>query len=285
METAASQAPTKARWLRPFSTARLNLVWVSALALALVLFLVVPLGAVIYRAASSGAVAGYIGRPVVVEALRLSLVTSAIAVALTIILGTPAAYLLARHRFPGHALLDTALDMPMVLPPAVAGVALLMTFGRRGILGAQLEALGLHVAFSTAAVVMAQLFVAAPFYVKAAKGGFEAVPPDLESVSATLGASGLRTFLRVTVPLALPALLSGAVMSWARALGEFGATIMFAGNFQGRTQTMPLAIYQAMQSDFRAALVLSLFLTVTSFVVLVAFKALARRTTIGSYYA
>src|SRR5581483_4044828 len=167
-------------------------------------------------------------------------------------------------------------DLPIVLPPAVAGAALLMAFGRRGLLGPWLAVLGLEIPFTTTAVVMAQAFVAAPFYVRAARAGLAAVDPVLEGVSRTLGESALGTFRRVTVPLAMPALLGGAVMTWARALGEFGATIMFAGNFPGTTQTMPLAIYVAMERDLPAALVLASILIVASFVVLLGFKTLAR---------
>jgi molybdate transport system permease protein len=157
-----------------------------------------------------------------------------------------------------------------------------MAFGRRGILGGALDVLGLELAFTTAAVVMAQTFVAAPFYIRSAKAGFEGVDRELERVSATLGSSRLRTFLRVTVPLAGPALMGGAVMAWARALGEFGATIMFAGNTIGRTQTMPLAIYIAFQNDLTAALVLAGILVVVSFAVLFTFKALLGRSPLGA---
>jgi molybdate transport system permease protein len=156
----------------------------------------------------------------------------------------------------------------MVLPPAVAGIGLLMAFGRRGIFGPTLEALGITLSFTTAAVVLAQTFVAAPFYVRAARSGFLAVDRELELVAHTLGVSYWATFWRVTVPVALPSLLGGAVMCWARALGEFGATIMFAGSFQGRTQTMPLAIYGALETDLDAALVLSAILVAISFLVL-----------------
>jgi molybdate transport system permease protein len=211
------------------------------------------------------------------------LVTTACTLLVALLVGTPVAYLLARYRFRGHAALDTLIDLPMVLPPAVAGVALLMAFGRRGVAGPFLsDTFGIELPFTTAAVVLAQAFVATPFYVKAAKAGFEGVDRDLEHVSATLGVSRLQTFWSVTVPLSLPALLGGAVMAWARALGEFGATIMFAGNFIGRTQTMPLAIYQTMESgQLTAALVLSGILIVVSFSVLIVFKALARYATGG----
>ena len=256
---------------------------VLALATAILLvFLLLPLAAVFAKVVPVDNVADYLTRPVVTQALRLSFATTAISLVIILLLGTPAAYLLARYRFPGSAVLDTLLDMPMVLPPAVAGVALLMAFGRRGVLGGPLEALGLELAFTTAAVVMAQVFVASPFYVRAARAGFEAVDRDLERVSATLGRSRLETFLRVTVPLSLPALVGGAVMAWARALGEFGATIMFAGNTPGRTQTMPLAIYIALQEDTTAALVLAGILVVVSFAILLVFKVLVRRSVLSS---
>jgi molybdate transport system permease protein len=244
---------------------------------ALVAFLVLPVLALFLEAGSPGTVASYLGEPVVTEALRLSLLTSAATLGLAVALGTPAAYVMARYRFPGRDALDTLLDLPLVLPPAVAGIALLMAFGRQGLLGGTLEAAGVEVAFTTAAVVLAQLFVSVPFYLRAARAGFLAVDRELEQVSATLGVSGARTFLRVTVPLALPSLLGGAVMAWARALGEFGATIMFAGSLPGRTQTMPLAIYSAMVTDLDAALVLAVILVAVSFAVLLAFRAVLGR--------
>ncbi|HEY7066441.1 MAG TPA: ABC transporter permease [Chloroflexota bacterium] len=244
-------------------------------AVPLVFFLVVPLLVLLGRTAAVGGVATYLSSPVVVAALRLSVLTTLATVLLTLLLGTPTAYLLARYRFPGRAALDTLLDLPMVLPPAVAGIALLMTLGRRGAFGTTLSALGIEVGFTTVAVVLAQLFIAAPFYVKAARSGFETVDAALEDAAAVFGASPWQTFRRVTVPLALPALLAGAVMCWARALGEFGATIMFAGNLAGITQTMPLAIYAAMERDLNAALVLAAILVVVSFAVLLSVKALA----------
>jgi molybdate transport system permease protein len=249
------------------------LLWAAVVPLAL--FLVVPLVVLLGRTAAMGGLLEYVTSPVVVAALRLSLVTTVVTLLITIALGTPVAYLLARYRFPGRDLLDTLLDLPMVLPPAVAGVALLMTLGRRGTFGPALSALGIEISFTTAAVVLAELFIAAPFYVKAARGGFERIDQPLEEAAAVFGASGWQTFRRVTVPLALPSLLAGAVMTWARALGEFGATIMFAGNFLDRTQTMPLAIYAAMERDLGAALVLASILVVVSFLVLLGIKLLA----------
>jgi molybdate transport system permease protein len=244
---------------------------------AFVLLIGLPLLALLLRTVSGGVLGRYLTDPQVVAALRLSLLTTALTLVATVVLGTPVAYLLARRAFTGRAWIDTLIDLPMVLPPAVAGVALLMAFGRRGLLAPLLNPLGVELAFTTAAVVIAQAFVAAPFYVRAARAGFAAIDPVLEGVSRTLGVSALGTFWRVTVPLALPALLGGAVMSWARALGEFGATIMFAGNFAGRTQTMPLAVYQAMETDLNVSLTLSTILVVVSFAVLLVFRVVVRR--------
>jgi molybdate transport system permease protein len=254
----------------------------TLVALLLLIFLVLPVAAILIKVARATAPLDALGSPVVTEALRLSLVTSSISAVVAAVLGTPVAFLLARYRFPGRAVVDSLVDLPMVLPPAVAGLGLLMAFGRRGVLGGALDVLGLELAFTTAAVVMAQTFVAAPFYIRSAKAGFEGVDRELERVSATLGSSRLRTFFRVTVPLAGPALMGGAVMAWARALGEFGATIMFAGNTIGRTQTMPLAIYIAFQDDLTASLVLAGILVVVSFAVLFTFKALLGRSPLGA---
>jgi molybdate transport system permease protein len=246
------------------------LLWLAAALFVLLIGL--PVLAILLRVLPTGALWQAIGRPVVLEALRLSALTTLTTLALTLLLGTPIAYLLARKRFRGRTLLDSLIELPMVLPPAVAGVGLLMAFGRRGLLGPALESVGLTVGFTTAAVVLAQTFVAAPFYVRAARAGFLAVDRELETVAYTLGVSSWATFWRVTVPVALPALLGGAVTCWARALGEFGATIMFAGSFQGRTQTMPLAIYAALESDLNAALVLAAVLVVISFAILAALR-------------
>ena len=250
----------------------------------LVVFLVVPLAAVVIRIGPSGTFLDQLSDPLVREALRLSLLTTSLTLLITVTLGGPLAYLLARRAFRGRALIDTLVDVPMVLPPAVAGVALLMAFGRRGVLGPFLsDALGVELPFTTTAVVLAQLFVAAPFFVRSARAGFESVDRELEQVATTLGVSKSRVFATVTTPLALPALLGGAVMTWARALGEFGATIMFAGNFRGRTQTMPLAVYTTLESGrLDAALALSVILIFVSFAVLLAFKSLARRTAWGN---
>ena len=243
---------------------------------ALLAFLLVPLAAIFIRAVPSGAVGDALDDPLVRAALTLSLISTSVSLLLAVVLGLPVAYLLARGRFPGRRLLDSLIDLPMVLPPAVAGVGLLMAFGRRGLFGPFLsQSFGIELPFTTAAVVLAQTFVAAPFFVKAAKAGFESIDRDLER-AASLDATRWRVFCSITLPLTYPALLGGAVMTWARALGEFGATIMFAGNFQGRTQTMPLAIYQTLEAGhLNSALVLSGLLVIVSFAVLVAFKSLA----------
>lgn len=241
------------------------------------LFIALPIVAIFARVLASGALVEAIGRPVVREALRLSALTTLLTLGLTLVLGTPIAYLLARRAFPGRTLLESLLELPMVLPPAVAGVGLLMAFGRRGIVGPPLEGLGITLGFTTAAVVLAQTFVAAPFYVRAARAGFLAVDRELETVAQTLGVSAWATFWRVTVPVAAPSLVGGAIMCWARALGEFGATIMFAGSFAGRTQTMPLAIYAALETDLEAALVLAAILVVVAFALLVALRLAVRR--------
>jgi molybdate transport system permease protein len=239
-------------------------------------FIALPVMALLLRV-PVGDLADYATRPVVVEGLRLSLLTSAASLALMLVFGTPVAYALGRHNFRGKRLVDTLIDIPLVMPPAVAGVALLLAFGRRGLLGPVVEGTGLELAFSTAAVVIAQTFVASPFYVRAARAGFQSVPVELEESAATEGAGRWQRFRSIILPLALPAIAGGAVMAWARALGEFGATILFAGNFQGRTQTMPLAIYSALESDLNAAIVLSAILVVVSFALLLTFKALSGR--------
>lgn len=219
-----------------------------------------------------------LGTPTVYQAISLSLTTSAITTGITILSGTPLAYLMARRQFPLKRVVDTLIDLPTVLPPAVAGVALLMAFGRRGMVGSYLEAWGLHIAFTQMAVVMAQTFVAAPLYLKSAMAGLAEVQPELEQAAALDGAGDWQVFRRITLPLARRALLTGVVMTWARALGEFGATIIFAGNFPGRTQTMPLAIYLGFELDLSVALTLSLILMGCSFLTLILVKNFFQRT-------
>ena len=208
-------------------------------------------------------------------ALRLSLTSATISTLLAILLGTPLAYLLARYNSWLLTLVDILVDLPLILPAAVAGVALLIAFGRNGMVGQFLSPLGVELPFTLAAVILAQMFVAAPFYVRSAKVGFAEIDPRLEQISATLGESDWGTFRRITLPLSRKALLAGATMTWARAVGEFGATIIFAGNLPGRTQTMPLAIFSALQLDLNAALVLSTILLVVSFGVLFLLRLMA----------
>lgn len=241
------------------------------LALPFLLFLLLPLLALLLQI-EPVSLATNLANPQVLQAIHLSLVTTLISTLLTLLFGTPLAYWLARRRFRGHAAIDTLLDLPMVLPPSVAGIALLVAFGRRGLFGAYLSAAGIDIAFTSTAVVLAQMFVAAPFYIKAAIAGFGGVDHDLEQAAALDGADGWAVFRYVTVPLVWPMLFGGIVMSWARALGEFGATIIFAGNFPGRTQTMPLAIYIGFELDLNIALTLSVILLVISFLVLMIVK-------------
>jgi len=269
----AEQTPAypKRRWGRIMG----NLALAASVAL-FAGFLVLPVVALLMRVPLT-TMGEYLTKPVVLDALRLSLFTSLTSLALIVILGTPLAYVLGRRNFPGKRLLETLVEVPLVMPPAVAGVALLLAFGRRGLLGPAIEGAGLQIAFSTAAVVVAQTFVASPFYIRAAQGAFQSVPVDLPESASTEGAGEWARFQRILLPLALPGMASGAIVAWARALGEFGATILFAGSFQGRTQTMPLAIYSALESDMNAAIVISAILVVVSFVLLISFKLLSGR--------
>jgi molybdate transport system permease protein len=250
---------------------RLLMLW----PIATICLLVTPLLALLWRAGPN--LRAGVTNPLVFDALRLSLLTAFLTTVLSILLGTPTAYFLARRRFPGRAVLNSLIDLPIVLPPAVAGLALLMAFGRQGLLGRPLGVLGISLPFTTAAVVIAQTFVAAPFFMRGARVGFAGVDRRLERIAATLGLSGWSIFWRVTLPLAGRNLLSGAIMTWARALGEFGATIMFAGNFQGRTQTMPLAIYMGLQQDLGAALTVAAILLLVSFSLLIIMRSLTGR--------
>jgi molybdate transport system permease protein len=241
------------------------------------LFLLVPLLALVLRIDPVRLLANLADRAVV-QAIWLSLTTSAVTIVIGVLFGTPLAYLMARRRFRGRGALDTLIDLPMVLPPSVAGIALLMAFGRRGIVGQYLDDAGVQIAFTQAAVVLAQIFVAAPFYIKTAAAGFAEVDRELEQAAAVDGATPLQVFGHITLPLAWTALVTGAVMTWARALGEFGATIIFAGNFAGRTQTMPLAIYLGFELDLSVALTLAAILLGTSFGVLFLVKRVLRRS-------
>lgn len=242
----------------------------------LLAFLVLPLLALLLRV-SPARLIDNVTDPQVAQAISLSLVTTSATVSVTLLAGTPLAYLLARRSFHGHRLIETLVDLPMVLPPSVAGIALLVAFGRLGLVGRYLSDVGVSIAFTPLAVVLAQLFVAAPFYVKSAAAALAVIDQDLEQAAGLDGASPLRVFLHITLPLAWTGMFGGAVMTWARALGEFGATIIFAGNFPGRTQTMPLAIYLGFELSFDIALTLSAILLATSFVVLFIVKGLLRQ--------
>jgi molybdate transport system permease protein len=206
------------------------------------------------------------------EALRLSLVTSVAATLSVMLLGLPVAYLLATRSFPGKRLIEAMLELPMVLPPTVAGVGLLLAFGRQGLAGGALAALGLSIPFTTLAVIIAQVFVAAPFFIAATRAGLAEVDQRYLDAAATLRSSPSRTLFRVMLPLAFPSLLAGGAMTWARALGEFGATITFAGNMPGVTQTMPLAVYIALQTDLDAAVAMSVLMLALSLSVLVGIR-------------
>jgi molybdate transport system permease protein len=238
-------------------------------------YLVLPLAALFTRTTPDSFLAS-LNNPVVQDALVLSLYTALAAMAVVVLFGTPFSYLPARHSYPGKILIDTLIDLPLLLPPAVAGLALLLAFGRNGLFGKYFHLFGVDLAFTTLAVVMAQIFVASPFYLRQARTSFMGVDRRYEETSWTLGASPLRTFFAVTLPLASSGLISGAIMTFARALGEFGATIMFAGNLQGKTQTMPLAIYSTMQSDLNGSVTLAILMILFSFCVMVLVKVLTR---------
>jgi molybdate transport system permease protein len=251
----------------------------AALAAAIT-FLTLPLIA-IFVDRSPGQLLDSLGEPGALDALWLSLRTTATAMAVILVVGTPAAYLLATRRFRGRAILVTLIELPLVLPPAAAGIALLAAVGPSGILGGTLEAAGIELSLTTAGVVVALTFVASPFYVRQAIAAFAAVDPALRDASRTLGASEGRGFLRVMVPVAMPGLTAGAALATGRALGEFGATLMFAGSFQGVTQTVPLAIYDRLATDFDAALALSAVLVAVAAGILLSAKLLAGPEALG----
>ena len=237
----------------------------------LVVLLALPLLALLLRV-EPVLLVSRLGDPLVLDALRLSLVTSTTATLAVVALGLPLAYLLASRSFRGKRLVELLVDLPMVLPPTVAGLALLLAFGRMGLGGRTLALMGLSLPFTTLAVIVAQVFMAAPFFIGAARAGFATVDSRYREAAATLRAPGPFVFLRVVVPLSLPSLLAGAGMSWARALGEFGATITFAGNLPGRTQTMPLGVYVALQEDLDLAVTLSLILLIMSVALLLGLR-------------
>ena len=249
----------------------------AALGLLLTLgFLAVPLAA-LFTEASPGDLIASLGEPQATEALWLSLRTSVAAVVIIVLVGTPAAYLLALRSFGGRSLVLTLIELPLVLPPAAAGIALLAAFGPRGLFGGTIEDLGIALVLETAGVIVALTFVSAPFYVRGAIAAFESVDRDLLDASRTLGVGEAGTFARVAVPGAAAGLGAGLALAWGRALGEFGATLMFAGSLQGVTQTAPLAIFEFLSSDFTASIALSAVLVMVSAALLMAVKLLVGR--------
>jgi molybdate transport system permease protein len=241
-------------------------------ALVAVAFLVIPLAGLLIRAPWGDAWEILRGSQVG-EALTLSVWTSTVATGISLVVGVPLAWVLARTDFPGLRLVRALVTLPLVLPPVVGGVALLLAFGRTGFLGQYLDQwFGLTIPFSPTAVVMAETFVAMPFLVVTVEGALRTADRGFEEAAATLGARRLTVFRRVTLPMVAPSLVAGAVLCWARALGEFGATITFAGSFPGRTQTMPIAVYYALETDPEAAILLSLVLLLVSVVVLVTLR-------------
>jgi len=240
-----------------------------------VLLVALPLGALLARGVQARAWA-LVPENSVQQAARLSFTTTLISLAIILLLGTPLAFILARWSFPGRKLIAVLIQLPIVLPPAVAGLALLITFGRRGLLGATLAGWGMQIVFTPKAVILAQTFVALPFYVRAAQAGFRVIDREVEEAALVDGATPWGRFVHIIFPLARRALLGGALLSWARALGEFGATILFAGSLPGRTQTMPLLIYNVFERDVSAAIWTALILVGLAFLVLIAALTLAR---------
>ena len=241
-------------------------------ALVAVAFLVLPLAGLIVRA-PWGRLGPVLSGSDAVQALVLSLWTATVTTGISLVIGVPLAWVLARTSFPGQRLLRALVTLPLVLPPVVGGVALLLAFGRTGLIGRYLDSwFGLTIPFSPLAVVMAETFVAMPFLIITVEGALRSADQGFEEAAATLGAGRMTVFRRVTVPLIAPSLGAGAVLCWARALGEFGATITFAGSFPGRTETMPIAVYYALENDPDAAIALSLVLLLVSVVVLVSLR-------------
>lgn len=229
------------------------------LAVIMAAFFIVPFVALIWRAVTlEGQIEA--NELSIISALTISLSTTAVTVVLIVLFGTPLAYFMARYQFPLKRLLIVFIEMPIVMPPVVAGLALLSAFGRRGLIGMPLANLNITITFTLTAVVLAQLFVSAPFYIRAAQSHFESLPREYEDAAAVDGANRWMIFWWVILPQSVPVLLSGLILSWARALGEFGATILFAGNLQGRTQTMPLLVYGALERDLRVTFITALIL-------------------------
>jgi molybdate transport system permease protein len=241
--------------------------------LLLLALLALPILALVWRAGSDGILL-FITQPSAIATLRLSLFTSSISVLIAIFTGTPLAYVLARRKFAGKTVLELVIDLPIVLPPSVAGIALLIAFGRQGIFGAALNSVGVNLPFTTTAVVLAQTFVSAPLFVRAARIGFAEIDRQIIEAAYVEGSNEWQLFRFLMFPLAGRAILSGAILAWTRAIGEFGATILFAGNLEGVTQTMPLAIYLGLERSLSIALALSTVLILVSFVLLLVTRRL-----------
>lgn len=248
--------------------------WIFLLpSLIILTFFALPLISLIYRSVAPDFFENTLSRQAF-QALKLSLVTSSSTTLITVVLGTPLAYLLARWKFRFKVWLELILDLPIVLPPSVAGLALLIAFGRRGLFGTFLNDIGINIPFTTTAVIMAQLFVAAPLYIRSARIGFAHVDKQLEESAYVEGANNLQLFYEIMIPIAIRALASGAILTWTRALGEFGATILFAGNLEGITQTMPIAIYIGFERNLGVAMALSVVLILVSVILLLLTKKL-----------
>jgi molybdate transport system permease protein len=267
--TRSGSIPEKYRRTLPYIGA-------GVLILSVTLYLALPIVALFFRTTPELFLSS-LSDPLVISALWLSLTTSVISLAIVILVGTPFAYVHARSTYPGKDVVDTLIDLPLVLPPAVAGFALLVLYGRMGLLGRYFNMVGIPIAFTTLAVIMAQIFVASPFYLRQAKSLFEQFDRSYEHTARTLGASPLRVFLTVTLPLTAGGLVSGAVMTFGRALGEFGATIMFAGNMPGVSQTMPLAVYVGLESNFNLGLTISIVLVIISFLIMITVRLVTRK--------
>ncbi len=273
MSDRVSQVPSDKRltaghWRRGPGAA---MVVLAAVALA---FLALPIVALLLRALQSGALGSALAGRAVLDALVLSLSSTAVALVLIVVFGIPLAFVLARATFRGKAVAEALVDLPIVLPPSVAGLALLFAFGRHGLTGPTLEVFGISLPFTTPAVIVAQVFVAAPFFIRAARAGFRTVEAEVEEAARIDGAAEMVLLRRITLPLAAPALGAGLVLAWSRALGEFGATILFAGNLEGRTQTLPLLVYSQFQDSLDAAIAAATILVLAALGVLISVRLL-----------
>jgi|TARA_B110000263_G_scaffold191820_1_gene169772 molybdate transport system permease protein len=247
-----------------------------------ILFIGLPILALIIKGLTNGLSLNDILSPTSIQSIKLSLLTSGISVLVIIIVGTPVAYVISRSNSLALRILDICIELPIILPPIVAGVAMLMAFGRQGILGGFLNQIGIQLPFTMTAVIFAQIFVSAPFYIRAARISFAAVDQNLEELSVSLGVSPLATFWKITLPLTWSGLITGLALTWARSLSEFGATIMFAGNMMGETQTMPLGILMAMETNLNTAITLSLVLLTISLIILIGLSVLSNKFSNGN---